>query len=264
MEYLDPHPTDEEIERGRDSLAANEYPGRVIIQGWSEVAGLAIQAYALTGRSEGSRDRIFVEDGDSVRTTSPTKTPEEMAQTDNAELIYYTAMRSRGGAFVVSNGAQTDYVLQSILSCNDLETAVRRAPVVNDVDLSTYEPDTPNNTPRIAGVIDIYDAQTPFGLSIVRRSSETDEPIYSTYVLPPGSDLQEGVGYGIQTYNGNGNPLPSYDQSPFAFPIGEDARSAAEVIWDTLNRQNRVAVVVRSIDIVAQSLIETHTINARS
>lgn len=275
MPRLNLEPSQKTVAEGERFLANNEYPGRVIIMGLNSPGDLAIQAYALTGRSEGSRNRVLVPEpaGDNpdytvgVRTVAPDMTPEEMAQVENAGLIYYRAMDEMDGDYVVSNGAQTEPVLHSLLRQQnirfdnfDLEFAVRAAPTVNGVDLSKYEPDTPNYTPRITGALYEADGKTPFGLSIISKSRDTRAK-YATYKGKNLRALTPGVGYGIQTYAGNGAPLPSFDREPYAFPLGETTEEVAHSIWNVLNQDNRVAVVVRSVDIYSGT--EYHIINAR-
>jgi IMP cyclohydrolase len=273
MPRLNMEPTQKEVSEGERYLANNEYPGRVIIMGINSVGDAAIQAYAITGRSEGSRNRILVpvsadsnpEYTEGVRTVAPGMTPEEMAGVENSELIYYQAMDEVDGVHVVSNGAQTGPVLHRLTSAKfgafDLEGAVRGAPVVGSVDLSKYEPDAPNFTPRITGAYNNMEHATPFGLSVVRKSRNS-RARYSTYKGRDLKKLPQGTGYGVQTYEGNGTPLPSFDREPYAFPLGETAEETAHSIWEVLNKDNRVAVVVRTMGLKYE-YIHYHVINAR-
>lgn len=265
MTQLEAIPSDLELWGGLDDLAQNSYPGRIAIMGMSSDPSQLQIAYALTGRSEGSRQRIFVDEGyGCVRTVAPGKTEEEMAQTKDAELIYYQATRSAEGIYVVSNGAQTGPVFDCISAGADLEEAVKAAPTLDDIDLSKYEPDAPNYTPRITGVIDLRpEAPTPFGLAIVRKQSDSDDPEYDFYEMEDGETMPSvAVGYGVQTYAGNGDPLPSFDREPFAFPLSDSADNTAQRIWYALNSERRVAVVVHSIDIQENRVAETCIINA--
>ena len=272
-------PTAEAIEASQVALEANEYPGRVLIQGLSAYGNMALQVYALMGRSEGSRNRIFVEedtgiaDNHGIRVTAPDKTPEEMAETENAALIYYWAMEHYEDTHVVSNGAQTGHILSALMVDQrvDLLEAVQSAPTIDGVDLTLYEPDSPNNTPRISGVINLHaKAADRFGMAIVRKEPVSRVPIYSSYKMPqqyPPATLQPGVGFGLQTYNGNGSPLPSFDQAPYPVALGEDVEDTAHAIWGLLNRDNRVALVVKGIDLApppfGNSQPTYHIINER-
>lgn len=264
MKQLQLKKSQAEIYGGMAALEDNTYPGRVAIQGLSLDGRRGVQAYALMGRRPVSRTRIFVDRGlGSVHSVAPGKGQEAMAATKEAALIFYQASVAGKGVYVVTNGAQTPYVHKSILGGDDLETAVKSAPFINDVDLSIYEPDEPNSTPRIAGVIDLRDkAPTPFGLSIVRKDPSSDEPIYETYATDSIHNVTPGLGFVIQTYLENGNPLPSFDRQPYAFPLGETAVDTAHRIWDVLNKENRVALMVRSIDLDTQNIEETCVVNS--
>lgn len=252
----------------RDNLEAlhdNAYPGRIALMGLSERGDVAIQAYAIMGRSIGSRSRIFVDEGlGSIRTTAPGKTQEEMAATENSELIYYQAAKAGEGVFIISNGAQTVPVYESILSGDNLDSAVKNSPTVNGVDLSKYEPDAPNFTPRITGLIDLREnAVTPFGLSVVTKEPEGDEPVHTTYVANDDvKNFVPGVGFAIQTYLSDGNPLPSFNREPYALPLGEGASSTAHKIWHLLNRDNRVALMTRSINLETGRIEVTCILNS--
>jgi len=193
-----------ELYENAGALSDNIYPGRIVLMGLSERGDVAIQAYAIMGRSTGSHSRIFVDEGlGSVRTTAPGKTPDEMAATKNAELIYYQAAKAGEGVYVISNGAQTVPVYESILQGNDLDVAVKSSPTVGGVDLSKYEPDDPNFTPRITGVIDLREeAATPFGLAVVTKEPASDEPVHTTYTASDIREVVPGVGFVVQTYFG--------------------------------------------------------------
>lgn len=261
LEVKRDHP---EVFANIDELAGNTYPGRVLAMGVSSCGNLAVQAYGIMGRSTGSRSRIFVDEGmGSVRTVAPGKTPEEMSATENAELIYYQASMAGSGVFVVSNGAQTRPVYEKSLDGATLEDSVKAAPIVGGVDLSKYEPDEPNYTPRITGIIDLReDAPTPAGISVVRKDLKTEEPIRSTYETEDVRNIAPGLGFMVHTYLGDGDPLPSFDQDPFAVLIEEDAVSTAHNLWRLLNRENRVALMTRSIDLETQKIVETCIINS--
>jgi IMP cyclohydrolase len=254
---------------GLSDLRSNEYPGRVAMMGIGLDGDIALQAYAIMGRSEESRDRIFVQDGTSIRTTAPRKTPEEMAATKNSNLIFYRALGSVGNVHVVSNGAQTDPILDDILYGFSLEEAARQAPTVKgtdleDIDLAAYEPDSPNFTPRITGVIDLRPSTpTPFGLAVVSKNQETGEPDYAVYTTDL-DELESGVGFGVQTYNGNGNPLPSFDREPWAIPFGRNTVDTAHMLWNTLNSENVVSLAVRAIDLETGEAVGTTIVNSKA
>lgn len=255
-------------EANMELLSENEYPGRIALMGISPKGDQAFQVYALMGRSEGSRNRIFIESPETgdIRTTAPDKTPEEMKATKHAELIYYPAMQTRGGVHVVSNGAQTTPILEKVFDGYLPQDAVERAPVVEEVDLSTYEPDAPNFTPRITGVVDLRaEAIIPFGLFVARRGVLTTQR--DEFFVSDLNDLTRGVGYTIQTYAGNapaGEALPSFDRGePYTLPLSEGLQETAHQIWSTLNRDNRVALVAKSIDLESGATVGQEIINAK-
>lgn len=247
----------------QNHLEGNSYPGRIAMMGLNSSGDLAIQAYAIMGRSTGSRTRIFVDEGlGSVRTVAPGKSPEEMAATENSALIYYQASMSGEGVYVISNGAQTPHVHQSVVGGWTLGAAVRSAPEVAGVDLSKYEPDKPNFTPRITGVIDLREeAPTPFGLAIVRRRKSGD-PVYATYTTNNIENIPKGTGFAIQTYVGDGSPLRSFTREPYALPFDKTAAKTAMRIWSALNQDNRVALLARSINRETGNIEETCIINS--
>ncbi|HEY4964333.1 MAG TPA: IMP cyclohydrolase [Candidatus Saccharimonadales bacterium] len=275
MAQLELSPSQEAIDIGAQQLAENEYPGRVLITGLNTTGDTALQLYALMGRSPGSRLREFVPEGVSIRTTAPGKTAEEMAATKNSELIYYRAFNSRDGVHVATNGAQTDPILESILGGMSLDEATRSAPDVDGgvdgggeplppIKLSWFEPDFPNSTARINSVVDKHNNGAAYiGLSIVRKDPLTGGPAYSTYEALAES-LRPGVGYGIQTYKGNGDPLPTFDQDPYAYPLGRGIEDTTEDFWNRLNPATRVAAVVRGIDLISGQLTEPYIINSQA
>lgn len=253
--HLDPSPGLKQD--NLEALSANVYPGRLIVTGF--ISGeLAVQLYALMGRSEPSRDREFVPNADGVRTVAPGKSEAEMAAVKNADLIYYQAMVKRGRLNVVSNGAQTIHLAEGILKRGlRFEAALKQAPVVETaggerIDLSTYEPDAPNYTPRINAV---YGQMSPeegrsFGLSIVRKASDSIDPIYRSWVID-GFELPGGTGYALHTYAGDNpdGPLPSFEDTPYPVPLGDDIEETADMYAESLHPKNLAALVVKGISL---------------
>lgn len=216
-----------------EELAANPYPGRGLVVGITATGNIA-EVYWVMGRSESSRNRVLVEEGGVVRTDvldESSVTPEQL------ELIKYNAMKSVGSRHIVSNGNQTD----------DLEAGTRYGESFKDI-LGTwsYEPDAPNFTPRISGIIDSGFA-AGYELSVISKSPGDDEPI-RTFYRSKLWGRTEGLGRGIHTYLGDGSPLPAFDKEPIDLPLGEGADDTAEMYWQMLNEENRVALVVKEID----------------
>ncbi len=232
-----------------EALKQNPYPGRGLVLGMTATEHLA-QVYWVMGRSEDSRNRVLIEEEGVVRTDvldESAVTPEKL------DLIKYNALRTFGSKHIVSNGKQTD----------DIAKGVQYGESFSDV-LSSweYEPDAPNFTPRISGIIDSGFASN-YEVSLIRNSAgdEPGEPVRSSFrgalrSLPP------GVGRGLHTYQGDGNPLPPFSKSPLDLPLGKDIVDTAEMYWDALNPENRVALVVKGID-AKTGVISHHIINAR-
>ncbi len=217
-------------------LSTNPYPGRLLLLGFVE--GVAVQAYAIGGRSDNSRNRILkLEDGivgtESFDKTQPVYDP---------ELTIYDALRRCGSVHLVGNGDQTATAIQYLRSGRSFEEAMNSR---------SYEPDEPNFTPRISGFIDISPAagQPKLGISMIRKSPDSDAPIHEYYTdqLPELAQLASGVGYALHTYLGNDDPLLSFDEAPFTLPLRPTAQATAEMLWQVMHPDTRLAVAVKTI-----------------
>lgn len=214
-----------------EQLGRNPYPGRGIVMGLNEKGDQAIQVYWIMGRSENSRNRIFVEENGVVRTQAFDAT-----KVEDPRLIIYTVMRKVEGIHLVSNGDQTDSIAQALENRWTFEEAVG----VRD-----YEPDAPNFTPRITGAYS-HDTENPFALSIIRRTSmKVQTPpsvrILQTYVP------ENGIGRCVHTYQGDGKPLPSFDGSFYPVLLKGSVDEIASTYWALLNPENKVALVAKGI-----------------
>jgi IMP cyclohydrolase len=213
-----------------EALQKTDYPGRGIFIGRSPDNGKAVIAYFLTGRSEGSRNRILVSDGDGIRTESF-----DASKLPDPSLYVYSAVRTCGGATVVTNGDQTDTVCSFLTQGKTFEDALRTR---------SFEPDPPINTPRISGIV--Y-ADGTYKLSILKsmpgRTSAVLRFFYE-YMQPAA-----GTGHLIHTYKCDGNPVPSFEGEPVQTEISGDIESLAGEIWETLNAERKVSLYVRYIDI---------------
>lgn len=205
----------------------NIYPGRGIILGRSADSSRYVQVYWLTGRSENSRNRVFVQEGDFVRT----KAFDESKCSDPSLIIYYP-VRNHGAVHIVSNGDQTDTVYESLKKGDSAEEALFTR---------TYEPDAPNFTPRITGVIDCTAKR--FTLSILKKQGESSGALRGFYNF---EDLSAGTGYCIHTYSSDGNPLPSFSGEPYPVSLSDSDKETAEKFWSLLNKENRVSLLVKS------------------
>ncbi|MCD7946905.1 MAG: IMP cyclohydrolase [Oscillospiraceae bacterium] len=210
-------------------LSENTYPGRGILLGRSADGHCAVAAYFIMGRSENSRNRVFIETEDGIRTQAfdPTK------MTDPS-LIIYAPVRSARGHTIVTNGDQTDTIYDGLTAGQSMAQAL---------ETRTFEPDAPNYTPRISGVI------TPTGdyaLSIL-KSADGDPASCRRYTYSYENPIA-GQGHFIHTYLRDGNPLPSFEGEPRQVALtAPDPTALAAALWDSLNAENRVSLFVRYI-----------------
>ena len=209
-----------------EALSGNPYPGRGILLG--SLGGHALCAYFLTGRSENSRNRIFREEGDTL-----TILPFDEGKVSDPKLIFYTPIRVCNDNIVVTNGDHTETVCESLLAGHSFQYAMSTR---------CYEPDAPNYTPRIAGLL------LPSGrytLGIVKK--EMDSPDcrrkYWSY------DPKEGSAHLIHTYLSDGDPLPAFSGEPRALAVQGTAQEIASELWRALDASNRVALYVRLTDL---------------
>lgn len=231
-----------------DVLAGIDYPGRLLVVG-KTAGGLATQVYAVGGRSDGSKNRILVKDDNIVSTEAFDKTK----SVGDPKLTIYDAMRRVGTQHIISNGDQTGTAIQYARCGLSFKKAMQRR---------QFEPDKPNYTPRITGFSDIQPAegQPSFGLSLTRRNPLTGGPLRSFYMEgDDGLALEPGTGLCLHTYRRNGNPLPSFDEAPFVIPVEESAADTAQMLWERLNPDTRVAIAAKTID--ASGQVEFDIIN---
>ena len=219
-----------QISKLTHALSATTYPGRGIILGNSKDGRRAMIAYFIMGRSENSRNRIFVADGDGMRTQAF----DESRMVDPSLIIYHP-VRVVNGRTVVTNGDQTDTVAEALRNGGSFEDALRTR---------TFEPDAPNYTPRISGVVERE--QKLYRLSIL-KSAEGDPASTRRYFFDYDQPLP-GVGHFIHTYQGDGDPLPSFEGEPEAVELDGDIDAFTAAVWDSLNADNRVSLFTRTID----------------
>ncbi|HTX86833.1 MAG TPA: IMP cyclohydrolase [Candidatus Nanoarchaeia archaeon] len=216
--------------RNLEALAKNPYPGRGLIVGLSNGGRYLVQVYWIMGRSENSRNRVFVVEGGSLRTALA-----DDSKTADRSLIIYRAMAERSGLFVVSNGDQTDDVIAGDVGGMFFEQSLRNR--VN-------EPDAPNFTPRITAIFSTRSVDPVAEILILKRSqigNGCDRFLYRY------DDLRPGVGYCVTTYSGDGNPLPSFCGEPYLLPTRGSIDEVAKMMWNSLNEENRVSLAVKFI-----------------
>lgn len=213
-----------------DYLAANEYPGRGIILGKSE-DNRAVFAYFIMGRSTNSRNRVFETSDDDIRT----KAFDESLLSDPS-LIIYSPVRVLGKKIIVTNGDQTDTIYEYLKEKRSFEDALYTR---------TFEPDAPNFTPRISGLIDI-ESGLKLKLSIL-KSDEGDESqslrFFYNYDNP-----KPGEGFLIHTYKENSDPLKSFEGEPIKVSLKGSIDEFSDSLWNSLNTDNKISLAVRYID----------------
>ena len=214
-------------------LQENSYPGRGIVLGRSEDGTKAVAAYFIMGRSENSRNRIFVEEGEGIRTQAY-----DPSKLTDPSLIIYAPVRVLGHRTIVTNGDQTDTVYEGMEKGLTFEQSLRSR---------EFEPDAPNYTPRISGVMEIENGTYSYSLSIL-KSNNGDPACCNRYTFSY-ENCAAGEGHFIHTYMHDGNPLPSFEGEPKLAAIPNDMEKFTNMLWNNLNPENKVSLFVRYIDI---------------
>lgn len=221
-------------------LQSNTYPGRGIAIGRSEDQKSMIVVYFIMGRSENSRNRIFVTDGDGIRTEAF-----DPAKLTDPSLIIYHPVRVLNGTTIVTNGDQTDTIFEFLQSGRTFADALRTR---------TFEPDAPNFTPRISGLVQ----GGRYQLSIL-KSADGDSQFAQRFFFEYGG-VPAGTGHFIHTYRCDGNPIPSFAGEPQAVMLKGDIKTLSSHIWESLDPDNKVSLFVRFIHL-ADGSSETRMIN---
>ena len=230
-------------------VSAVSYPGRGIVAGLSADGKYAVSAYWTMGRSAGSRNRIFVTDVEEGSEVVRTKAFDETLIAGDPSLIIYAAVRTLGKKTIVTNGDQTDTIYDGFKAGKTFEQALRTR---------KYEHDGPNWTPRISSVLDIEGGKLNYTLSIL-KSDEGNENCTVRQTFDYESPFA-GEGRYIHTYEGDGNPLPSFAGEPVKVSIEGTLDEFTEKLWNALNTDNKVSLFVRFID-VATGTYEEKIIN---
>ncbi len=213
-------------------LSQRPYPGRGIVLGRSEDSKYAVIAYFIMGRSENSRNRVFEETEDGIRT----RAFDESKMTDPSLIIYHPVRVMDNGITIVTNGDQTDTIRDNILAGHCYRHALNTR---------EFEPDGPNYTPRISGIVK---PNGSYDLSIL-KSMDGDPACCCRYFYEYDKPLA-GVGHFIHTYQEDGTPLPSFEGEPRRVAVAApSARAWANEIWANLNEENKVSLFVRYIDL---------------
>lgn len=217
-----------------DELENISYPGRGIVLGKSENGKYAVAAYFIMGRSENSRNRIFVEEGNGIRTEAF-----DPSKLTDPHLIIYSPVKVLGNKTIVTNGDQTDTIYELMNNQLTFEQALRTR---------EFEDDAPNYTPRISGIIKCEDnGEFNYALSILKSAGgnpDSCQRFTFSYKNPV-----NGEGHFIHTYMGDGNPLPSFEGEPKLVNVDNDIDSYTEKLWKSLNEDNKVSLFVRFINL---------------
>lgn len=214
-------------------LKNNAYPGRGIIIGKSEDGKSAVTAYFIMGRSVNSRNRIFVEDGEGIRTQAF-----DPSKLEDPSLIIYAPVRVLGNKTIVTNGDQTDTIYDGMDHQLTFELSLRSR---------EFEPDAPNYTPRISGIMHIEQDTYNYAMSIL-KSSNGNPSACNRYTFAYQNPVN-GEGHFIHTYQCDGNPLPSFEGEPKLISIPNNLDMFTNLLWDSLNEENKVSLFVRYINL---------------
>ena len=217
----------------QQELKANAYPGRGIVIGKSADGKYAVTAYFIMGRSSNSRNRIFVEEGAGIRTEAF-----DPSKLEDPSLIIYAPVRVLGNKTIVTNGDQTDTIYDGMDKQLTFEQSLR---------CREFEPDGPNFTPRISGIMHIEGGRYNYAMSIL-KSNNGNPDACNRYTFAYENPVK-GEGHFIHTYMHDGNPLPSFEGEPKWVKIDGDIDAFGNLIWESLNEENKVSLFVRYIDI---------------
>lgn len=227
-------------------LSENTYPGRGIVIGRSADGTKAVTAYFIMGRSTNSRNRIFVEEGEGIRTECF-----DPAKMEDPSLVIYAPVRVLEYRTIVTNGDQTDTIYEGMKKGLTFEESLRSR---------EFEPDGPNYTPRISGLLTIEKGRYAYAMSLLKSNNGNPGAcVRYTYSY---EEPAAGEGRFLHTYMHDGNPLPSFEGEPTLVGIEGDIDSFAKMVWDNLNEENKVSLFVRYIEI-STGKYETRIINAR-
>ncbi len=214
-------------------LSQNAYPGRGIVVGKSADGENAIIAYFIMGRSQNSRNRVFIEQQNGDLLTAP----HDISKLEDPSLIIYAPLRSIDNHVIVTNGDQTDTVYNFVAEGKTFAQAL---------ETRAFEPDRPNFTPRISAMLSMADNDFTYQMSILKSADEEGSACNRfTYTYAP----INGVGHFLHTYMRDGNPLPTFEGEPERITLGNDIDDLANQIWYHLNSENKISLYVRFINL---------------
>ena len=216
-----------------NELNSNTYPGRGIVIGKTKDGKKAVTAYFIMGRSNNSRNRVFVEDGEGIRTQAF-----DPSKLEDPSLIIYAPVRVLGNKTIVTNGDQTDTIYEGMDKQLTFEQSLRTR---------EFEPDAPNYTPRISGIMHVENGKYNYAMSILKSNNRNPEAC-NRYTFAYENPVA-GEGHFIHTYMHDGNPLLSFEGEPKLVEINGDIDEFTNMVWTNLNEDNKVSLFVRFIDI---------------
>lgn len=216
----------------RELLKDNTYPGRGIVIGKTPDGKKACTAYFIMGRSQNSRNRIFTEKNGAVFTE-----PFDSTKVEDPSLIIYAALRKYRNNLIVTNGDQTDTVYNGLANGKTF---------IKALESREFEPDAPNFTPRISGMLTFEDGDFSYQISIL-KSVDADGSDCARYGFSYPS--KRGLGHFIHTYVCDGNPIPTFQGEPERVAIDDDIDTFADKLWSALDENNRISLYVRYTDL---------------
>ena len=224
-------------------LKGNTYPGRGIIIGMTPDGAHACAAYFIMGRSANSRNRVFTQYGDVLKTE-----PFDASKVEDPSLIIYAAVRSYENKLIVTNGDQTDTILEGLQAGKSFSEALASR---------RFEPDAPHFTPRISGLLSFADSSFSYEMSILKSADATGSTCARyTFAYSPAA----GLGHFIHTYICDGSPLPSFCGEPERIRTNDSIDAFTDSLWDALDENNRISLHVRYVDLKDGS-VQTRTVN---
>ena len=232
-----------EVKTMKERLEGNTYPGRGIVVGKSADGTKACAAYFIMGRSANSRNRVFTVKNGEVFTE-----PFDASKVEDPSLIIYAAVRQYENNLIVTNGNQTDTIYEGLAAGKSFSQALTAR---------EFEPDAPNLTPRISGMLTFDQGDFTYEMSILKSAdAEGTGCNRFTYAYVP----MHGVGHFLHTYVCDGNPIPTFQGEPERVAIPDDMESFAREIWESLDENNKISLYVRYVDL-ATGKVEEKLIN---
>ena len=215
-----------------DLLNSNTYPGRGIVIGKTADGKKAAVAYFIMGRSVNSRNRVFVEVGEDMKTEA--FDPSKM---EDPSLIIYYPVRKLDNHLIVTNGDQTDTIYNGLKEGKTFSAAL---------ETREFEPDGPNWTPRISGMLDFADGDFTYQMNIL-KSADAEGTACNRYTFD--YPALPGLGHFIHTYVCDGNPIPTFQGEPERVAIPNCIDEFTESLWNALNEDNKISLYVRYVDL---------------